>query len=193
MTHFSNTRIETVCIGDLVSSARAKVAALTCNGKVLRVSWANADSPLRCPFNYGTYDGQEQTRVNLTFEAPPELCAWIRDFEEKIIQEVTNRSEHYLKQELPFVEVNNRFSSSVKEGTVPAARVKLNVSGPRAVRVWDTGNIKTALPSDMRGLLACPLVEAKHLWFNAGRWGVVWELTDLRVEEAELSCPWGNA
>ena len=161
--------------------------------KVLRVSWANASAPLRCPFNYGTFDGAEQTRVNLTFEAPPDLVAWIHDFEERVVQQVAGRSEHYLKQELPFVEVKNRFSSSVKEGTVPAARVKLNVSGPRAVRVWDKGNTKITLPSDMRGLLACPLVAAKHLWFNAGRWGVVWELTDLRVEEAELSCPWGKA
>ena len=192
MTHFSETRIQAVCVGDLVSSARAKVAAITANGKVLRVSWANASAPLRCPFNYGTFDGAEQTRVNLTFEAPPDLVAWIHDFEERVIQQVAVRSEHYLKQEFPFDEVKSRFTSTIKEGAMPLARVKLNTTGPRAVRVWNAKNEKVELPSDMRGMTACPLADAKHLWVNAGRWGIIWELTDLRVEEAEVSCPWKN-
>ena len=55
-----------------------------------------------------------------------------------------------------------------------------------------SGPAPSSRPGDMRGMTACPLAEAKHLWVNAGRWGIVWELTDLRVEEAELSCPWGN-
>jgi hypothetical protein len=193
MAHYSETRIETVCVGDLVSNARSKVAAVTADGKVLRVSWAHANAPLRCPFSYGTYDGSDQPRVNLSFEVTPDLCAWITAFEELLVRQVANRSSHFFKAELPYAEVHRAFTSSLKEGVTPTVRTKMNVSGHRAVRVWDKDNNRIALPGDMRGLMACPLVEMKNVWFNAGRWGAIWELTDLRIEEQQLSSPWQNA
>lgn len=194
MTHYSEECIETVTVGDLVSSTRAKVAAIIANGKVLKVSWANVDAPLRCPFTYGTFDGGENAaRVNLSFEVTPDLFAWIAAFEELLIQEVTRRSAHFFKQQLLYADVKRGFTSSLKEGLCPTVRAKMYLSGPKAVRVWDKDDKRVALPADMRGTMVCPLVEAKNLWFNAGRWGAIWELTDMRVEEPEVSCPWRKA
>ena len=46
------------------------------------------------------------------------------------------------------------------------------------------------MPADIRGCLVVPVVELRSLWFNAGRFGAMWEVSDLRVDKAEVKSPW---
>ena len=190
MALFSETPVVSVKIGDLISSARAKIAPLTINGKVLTVGLAKTDAPLKCPYQYGSFDGAPATRVNICFEIIPDLYAWVQSLERKVIEEAARRSKDLFGREMTLEEVSRTFTSNLKEGSFQSLKVKMSLSGLRAVRCWDGDGKARALPEDVRTCSVVPMVEIRSIWVQSGRFGVMWELVDLRLEDSMAKCPW---
>ena len=190
MAIFSETPVVSARIGDLILSARAKIAPLTINGKTLTVGLATTDAPLKTPYNYGSFDGAPTTRVNLCFEVGSELYGWVQSLERKVIEEATRRSKDLFGREMPSEEVARSFTTNLKEGSFQSLKVKMNLQGLRIIRCWDSDGKARALPDDVRMCSMLPLVEARSLWVQSGRFGIMWEAVDLRIEEAQAKCPW---
>ena len=190
MALFSSTPVVSARIGNLVSSARAKIAPLTVNGKILTIGLAKTDAPLKCPYQYGSFDGAPTTRVNLCFEVGSELYGWVQSLERKVIEEATRRSKDLFGREMPLEEVARTFTTNLKEGSFQSFKVKMNLQGQRIVRCWDSDGKARALPDDVRTCSVLPLVEARSVWVQSGRFGIMWEAVDLRIEETQSKCPW---
>ena len=187
MPIFRETPIIAAQVGEVLVNTRSRTASLTFNGKVLTASLGSPSAPLRCPHNYGTYDKEPSQRVNLSFEVDAELGEWIAAVEHAVLEEATKQSFRLFTRTLTREEVERDFNSSLKKSVL---RAKMNISGIRAVRCWNSTGEQWPLPKDLRGMSVTPLVEVRALWFAAGRFGIVWELTDMLVEQTVTKNPW---
>ncbi len=70
-------------------------------------------------------------------------------------------------------------------------RCKINTSGARAVQCWDADGQRVALPEDLRGIPLSAKVRVDRLWCMSKEFGLVLEVTDLRLYEAAggVPCP----
>ena len=180
----------TCAIGDLATSAKAKLAPVTFDGALLRQALGSPEVPLTCPFNVGSFD-PGATRVNICFKVPPDVSSYVRQVESLIVNEVQMQSARLLGRELAPHEAQNCFTSALKQGGMETMRCKLNLLGTsRPCRVWAPDGACREMPEDVRNCEVVPMVEVRSVWINGGRFGAMWEVTDLRVNAVVAKCPW---
>ena len=180
----------TCSIGDLAASAKAKLAPVTFDGDLLRQSLGSPEAPLTCPFNVGSFD-PGATRVNICFKITPEVLTYVSHIENLVVEEVQRQSVRLFGRELSQRAALDSFTSGLKQGTMATMRCKLNLSGTsRPCRVWTPDGAPREMPEDVRNCELVPMVEARSIWINGGRFGAMWEVTDLRVNAVVARSPW---
>ena len=180
----------TCAIGDLATSAKAKLAPVTFDGALLRQALGSPEAPLTCPFNVGSFD-PGATRVNICFKVPPDVAAYVRQVEGLLVDEVQRQSARLLGRELTKQATLDCFTSGLKQGAMETMRCKLNLLGTsRPCRVWAPDGTAREMPEDVRTCEVVPMVEVRSIWINGGRFGAMWEVTDLRVNSVAVKCPW---
>ena len=177
-------------IGDVVVSAKgAKIAPITANGKP--VYWQPKDA-LGVVFAPGTYQGDDgnKTRLTVTLKPTTEQIYELIELDEKIVQQCLANAERLFGKALTEAQIRERYQGALRlNEKYPAnTRLKMNMTGPGAVKYWKDGASVQA-PDNWVNASVRPVVRVKSLWFMAGSFGVLLEMTDAQVTPEEKACP----
>ena len=186
---YSECRPTSCTIGALSTSAKAKAAPVTFDGKILTCALATPTTPLTSPFQLGSFEAGA-TRVNLCLQVPQELANWARGIEGLAKEAVQRESCRLLARHLSAEAVELAFTSCVKTGASETLRVKVNLEGTeRPCLVWAPDGTQRAMPDDIRNTNLTPDIEVKGLWINGGRFGLIFECINLLVDKAPVKSP----
>ena len=176
-------------IGDVVVSAKgAKIAPITTNGHP--VYWQPKDA-LGVVFPPGTYqDDGNKTRLTVTLKPTAEQIYELTELDEKIVQQCLLNVDRLFGKALTEAQIRERYQGAVRlsEKYPASTRLKMNTEGPGAVRYCKDGFPATA-PENWVNASVRPVVRAKSLWFMAGSFGVLLEMTDAQATPEEKACP----
>ena len=152
-----------------------------------------ASVPLSCPFGAGLYqDDGSSTRLNIDFGQIEGLEATYRGLDEQLIQAAIAAKESlWPAKSLTDQQVRENYTSPLKErrgGYSTTLRCKLE---PEKVWCWSWEGAKIPLPdSKAKGCQVCPRIQLQSLWFMSPKWGATFLVTDLRIQEPCIECPW---
>jgi hypothetical protein len=176
-------------IGDVVVSAKgAKIAPITANGSP--VYWQPKDA-LEVVFPPGSYqDDGSKTRLTVTLKPTSEQIYELTELDEKILQLCSGSVERLFGKTLSEGHIRERNQGALRlSDKYPAnTRVKMNTTGPGAVRYWKNG-VSVEAPDNWVNASVRPVVRVKSLWLMAGSFGVLLEMTDAQVTPEEKACP----
>ena len=86
--------------------------------------------------------------------------------------------------------MRENYTSPLKEREGYSATLRCKID-TEEVRCWSWEGAKIQLPeSKGKGCLVCPRIQLQSLWFMAPRWGATFLVTDLRIQEPCIECPW---
>ena len=182
----------------LDSLAIAEVRTNAKGGKSANVSLQSGNPvtitttlPLSCPFGAGLYqDDGSSTRLNIDFGQLEGLEATFRGLEEQLIQAATAAKDSLWSKGLSDTQVRENFTSALKEreGYSTTLRCKLDTE---KCRCWSWDSARIPLPeSKGKGCQVCPKIQLQSLWFMSPKWGATYQVTDLRIQEPCVECPW---
>ena len=136
-------------------------------------------------------DDRDATRVNLVLQPTAEQEADLRSLDEWCLATVAKQSEQLFGKALTVEQLAPCYQPCLKtsEKYPPNLRVKVNLSGTNATRYWNAVGRKTIAPDTWVGNAIKPRIRIKALWFMAKQFGIVMELTDAQILEAEVKCP----
>ena len=178
-------------IGDVVVSAKgAKIAPVTTTNGAL-VYWRPTE-PLSVVFPPGNYqDDGSKTRMNLTLKPNTEQIYQLTELDEKILQLCVANAERLFQKSITEAQIRERYQGALRQSEkYPAnVRVKMNTEGPGAVRYWNRDGSAAKSPENWVNASVRPAIRVKSLWFMAGSFGVLLELTDAQVTPEEQTCP----
>ena len=69
-------------------------------------------------------------------------------------------------------------------------RLKMNLSGRAAVRIWSPMGMQISAPPSWSQCSAKGRIHLRGIWLMAKEIGVVAEATDVQLDTAEAECPW---
>ena len=177
-------------LGQLVTSAKGAkhVTLTTANEKP--VTWTPPGS-YRVIFPPKPYV-EEATRVSLTLAAG-DLEATLAELDQWAVAAAAAASEQLFGRVLGEAQVRDRYAAILKpHERFPAAfRLKMSVAAnARATRFWTAEGERRSAPSDWTGAVVRPVVALKGFWLMGSSFGLMAEVTDLQITEAEpTACP----
>ena len=178
-------------IGALVTSSKgAKMAFISCeNAPAL---WLPSDAMLPV-FEPKPFE-EDATRINLVLQPTPEQEAELKSLDDWCLSTVAKRSEQLFGKVLTLEQLAPCYQPCLKTSDKypPNLRVKVNLSGTNATRYWNAMGRRTIAPDTWIGNAVKPRIRIKALWFMAKQFGIVMELTDAQILEAEIKCPFSN-
>ncbi len=177
----------------IVSQRGAKSCPLECRGSAVYTTIGTRDAPVTTPFGASSYNDEGSTRKTLEFsiesdhhEEWKEVAAWARGY-------IAENAERLFKKKMSADAIYENFREPAhqKGDYKPLLRCKINTSGARAVQCWDADGQRVALPEDLRGIPLSAKVRVDRLWCMSKEFGLVLEVTDLRLYEVadEAPCP----
>ena len=174
------------------ASKGAKTAVLMCQaGKVEFL----ATKACEAPFGANTFDRDATAvRQNLELQMTKELEAYFTKFDAWAVEYLSANSERLFKKQLTLAQIKEQYHSPAKpsEKYDPLLRTKINLSGDRAVRIWDTCGHVVPCPESLKGAKLVPKLHISHLWIMGSSCGFTVNLTDMRLEEVPIvECPFG--
>ena len=183
---------QTYQLNDVLISASkgAKSATLVCgDGPVFFL----ASKACEAPFGANTFDG-DTTAVRQTMElrATKELVEYFADFDAWAVGYLAANSERLFKKQLTEAQIKDQYHSPLKhsEKYDPLLRTKVNTSGGRATRFWDTEGKVMAYPASLKGALLVPKLHISHMWIMGTSCGFAVNVTDMRLEDVpSVACP----
>ena len=146
-------------------------------------------------FEPSSYGSEPATRVDLTVRPQAETRQQLEELDQYIISYVADHSEQFFGKKLSLDEVQGRYNPCLKPNDKwePTMKVKMNISGPGPVRVWNAEDVKCQPPSTWKGKTLSVIVRLKSIYFMAKAFGCVLDATDIRcadqAEEPEDECP----
>jgi hypothetical protein len=186
-----NKEIDCLAIGELRTNAKGgKSANVTQNcGKSVIVT---ATVPLQCPFGASLFqDDGTSTRLNIDFAELEGLEAIFRSIDEQLIlAAIAAKDSLWIGKNYTDQQIREFYTSPLKEreGYSTTLRAKLDTEKCRCWS-WDGGKI--SLPeSKGKGCMVCPKIQLQNLWFMSPKWGATFQVTDLRIQEPCVECPW---
>ena len=132
------------------------------------------------------------TRINLVLQPKtPDQEAELKALDDWCLSAVAQQSEQLFGKALTVEQLTQCYQPCLKtsEKYPPNFRVKVNLSGSNATRYWNAAGLKTIAPDAWVGYAIRPRIRIKALWFMAKQFGIVMELTDAQILEAEVKCP----
>ena len=186
----ANINFSSLALGDVVTTGKgAKHTLLSINGEP--VIWKPKDA-LSVLFEPSAYNQPDATRVNLCLSVTPAVAASLADLEEFCVNTLAAESSRLLGTQLSVQEVRNRFQSTLRTHEASGSqslRLKMNLSGRAAVRIWTPMGTQTSAPPSWSQCSAKVRIRLKGFWLMAKEIGVVAECTDIQLDTAEAECP----
>ena len=174
-----------------ISAARgAKSSLLTCKtGAVI----FKATKACECPFGATNFDRDvTAVRQNLELRLSPKQEEYFSEFDAWAVEYLSSHSERLFKKQLTVAQIKESYHSPVKQKETydPLLRTKLNMSGARATRFWDTEGKPLAPLASLKGVWLIPRLQISHLWIMGTSCGFAINATDLQIEEVPVvECP----
>ena len=135
----------------------------------------------------------ESVRKTLTLRLPKEWDAPFDCMEACLLHEVQQRSNEFLGSVWDAHHITDCYKAITKKnGEYPRhLRVKIQTSGPSAVRYWSKDKKRVSTPEDHTGMYFNAQVILRSLWFSDDAWGLVAEAPDLMIQDeaAVVACP----
>ena len=151
-----------------------------------------ANVPLSCPFGAGTYQGDgTETRLTIDFGQLETLEVIFRGLDEQLITAaIAAKDSLWPGKALTPEQVRENYTSPLKERESYNTTLRCKIDTLK-IRVWSWEGAKIPLPgSGAKGCQVSPCIQVQSLWFMAPRWGATFQVTDLRIQEPILECPW---
>ncbi len=174
-----------------VSAAKgAKSALLSCKtGPVVFIGTKACEAP----FGATNFDHDvAAVRQNLELRLSPEQEKYFSEFDAWAVEYLAANSDRLFKKQLTMAQVKEQYHSPIKhsEKYDPLLRTKINSSGGRATRFWDTEGKVLAYPENLKGARLIPRLHVSHLWIMGTSCGFAINVTDVRLEEVPIvECP----
>ena len=187
----ANIDVASLVLGDVVTTGKGakQIPLSTLGGEP--VVWKPKDS-LTVLFEPSAYNQPDATRVNLCLSVTPALVSSLQDFDEWVVTTLAAQSSKLLGSQLSVEEVRNRFQTTLRTHEASGSqslRLKLNLSGRAAVRVWNPMGAQTSAPPCWAQCSAKVRIRLKGLWLMAKEIGVVAECTDVQLDPPMAECP----
>ena len=186
----ANIDFAALALGDLVVTGKgAKTIPLSINGEP--VIWQPRDA-LNVMFEPSAFNDPDATRVNLCLSVTPAIASDLQELDEFCINTLAAESARLLGSQLSVQEVRNRFQPTLRTHEASGSqslRLKINLSGRAAVRIWTPMGTQTAAPPSWSNSSAKCRIRLKGFWLMAKEIGLVAECTDVQLDTAEAECP----
>ena len=171
----------------LAGSKGAKTVPIAANGKPL--IWLPGAHEVA--FTPSAFSGEDVSRVNLVLRASGDVVRTLMELDEYICALAAVESTKVFGKSLTLEEVKARFCSSLKtsEKYPTTFKCKINLAGRGQVKLWDSDRQARKEPGCWTACTAAPRIVVKGLWVSAKEFGVLYEATDLLLDEAPQSCP----
>ena len=177
----------------IVSSRGAKSCPLECRGSSVTLQVGTSDCPVSSPFGASSYGNEATSRLTLELSLEPThtpqwdaITAWARKY-------LVEHCERLFKRKLSAETIAENFKppTTQKGEYRPLLRCKLQTTGHRAARCWDSSGNAIPLPEDLRNLPLSVKVRLDRLWRMSKEFGFVVEITDIQLHEAPaaVECP----
>ena len=180
-------------LGELFTSGKgAKSLPVTYSGNH-PIQWT--PEPQQVAFEPSAFGGEDVARVNLVMTATSETSDILCELDERMVTLVTENSGRIFGKTLTRVEVEQRFTSSVKfseKGYASTFKCKINLSGRGAIQCWDADRNKREPPTSWVQCRVQPKITLKNIWIMAKQWGILYEAVNILVGEASEECPFDN-
>ena len=115
-----------------------------------------------------------------------------RGLDEQLIQAAIAAKESlWPGKNLTDQQVRESYTSPLKEREGYSITLRCRLDTER-VWCWTWEGGKIPLPaSKAKGCQVCPRIQLQSLWFMAPlKWGATFQVTDLRIQEPFIQCPW---
>ena len=186
----ANIDFASLALGDVVVTGKgAKQIPLSVNGEP--VLWQPRDA-LNVMFEPSAFNDPDATRVNLCLSVTPAVASDLQEIDEWCINTLAAESARLLGSQLSVQEVRNRFQPTLRIHEASGSqslRLKMNLSGRAAVRIWTPVGTQTSAPPSWSHSSAKCRIRLKGFWLMAKEIGVVAECTDIQLDTAEAECP----
>ena len=186
----ANINFAALALGDVVVTGKgAKQIPLSIGGEP--VIWQPRDA-LTVLFEPSAFNQPDATRVNLCLSVTPAVVSSLQDLDEWCVNTLAAESSRLLGSQLSVEEVRNRFQPTLRTHEASGSqslRLKINLSGRAAVRIWTPMGTQTSAPPSWSQCSAKCRIRLKGFWLMAKEIGVVAECTDIQLDTAEAECP----
>ena len=186
----ANIDFSSLALGDVVVTGKgAKQIPLSIGGDP--VIWKPRDA-LTVLFEPSAFNQPDATRVNLCLSVTPAVASALQELDEWCINTLAAESSRLLGSQLSVEEVRNRFQPTLHTHEASGSqslRLKINLSGRAAVRIWTPVGTQTSAPPSWSQSSAKCRIRLKGFWLMAKEIGVVAECTDIQLDTAEAECP----
>ncbi len=187
----ANIDVASLVLGDVVTTGKGakQIPLSTLGGEP--VVWRPKDS-LTVLFEPSAYNQPDATCVNLCLSVTPALVSSLQDFDEWCVTTLAAQSSKLLGSQLSVEEVRNRFQPTLRVHEASGSqslRLKMNLSGRAAVRIWNPMGAQTSAPPCWSQCSAKVRIRLKGFWLMAKEIGVVAECTDVQLDPPMAECP----
>ena len=187
----ANIDFSSLALGDVVTTGKgAKQIPLSAIGGE-PVIWQPRDA-LNVMFEPSAFNDPDATRVNLCLSVTPAVAASLAELDEWCVNTLAAESSRLLGSQLTVQEVRNRFQPTLRTHEASGSqslRLKMNLSGRAAVRIWTPVGTQTAAPPSWSNSSAKFRIRLKGFWLMAKEFGLVAECTDVQLDTAQAECP----
>jgi hypothetical protein len=141
-------------------------------------------------FELGCYGVADAARVTLSLEATEAIQEHMEKIETFLQQQVHERR---MLGDVSVDVVKARYQNPLKLNEKYAAqlRVKMNLTGDKAVRLWSPDKTPREAPESWRKCLLKVALTVKGIYITGNMWGPCLEATDVMIEDVkeDKSCP----
>ena len=172
-----------------VSPKGAKSVQLKIDGE--SVYWLTP--PLHVNFEPRSYDGTEQTKVNLCLHSTAAVEEQAAALDQAVLKLALANSAALFGKQLSEEGVRDRYSSTIyrKPPHPNMLRVKLVLAGRNITKCWDAGTrAQIEHPQTWKDMTVSLKIHIKGLWLQGMTFGVSTEIVDALLTPQVDECPW---
>ena len=168
---------------DLDSLAKGGKTALMSYGAKNKAFWEAVD--MEVAFEPGTFSGEEASRVNLVTRPSVWAKEQLEALDGWMVPLLSRHSERLMGKYMTPSEIKAIYIPALKTSKQyePTVKFKLNLTGDRAVRVWDLDKHLRDAPKKWRGLRTTLRVHLKGIYIMNRSVGCILDVTDIMVAD----------
>ena len=181
-------------IGEIRAGARSKTASLLDNGSHVTFKIGSPECPAEVPFHPSAFGDSEATRASLLLVLQEQQSASLSSLEAKILECMKPDAARFGRN-LTAQTLESQWRSCLKilkDGRV-CVKVKVNTTGPHAVKCWLPNGQTETLPENMAGFAVSAHIHVRGIWLSSSGIGLQLECSDVLIvntQDSQVS-PWG--
>ena len=181
-------------IGEVLTNGKGSKSARVesyAHGQTVIFNLGDREQPVLSPFGATSFGEEVNPRLTIEFTLDENQAAHWNEFDKWPIRYLAEHSERLLKRPLTIDQVKEAHKSPVtrKEGYQATLRCKINTTGEKFCRAWNTNNDRIELPP-LRNAPCVPRITMSHLWVMTREFGFVLSVNDIMASPPpELRCP----